>query len=266
MTIWPKQLALTQATMKRPKKSNLQHLFNKRDLAAPLGGGLFHSTSNGNEHARNFSEIYIFLAPTGDEYARNPKGAIMKKLSLGLAIAIASIQPLYADDTQTAMQAFLTENIITWASDPTLVAAIEAQNLETARYDQAKIDELDQLWRAFYGIDDAEIIANVIRTPASDFLRSQVEASGGAITEAFIMDARGLNVAASIATSDYWQGDEAKFQQTFMVGTKAVHFSAVEIDESTKQAQAQVSMTIVNEGTGNAVGALTVGISLDALM
>lgn len=190
----------------------------------------------------------------------------MKQMSLGLAIAIASIQPLYADDTKAAMEAFLTENISTWATDPTLLAAIEAQNLETAGYDQAKIDEMDQLWQAFYGIDDAEIIANVIGTPAADFLRRQVAASGGAITEAFIMDARGLNVAASAATSDYWQGDEAKFQQTYMVGNTAVHFGDVELDESTKQAQAQVSMTIVNAGTGAAVGALTVGINLDALM
>ena len=190
----------------------------------------------------------------------------MKKISLGLAIAIASIQPVYADDTKAAMEAFLTENIATWATDPTLLAAIEAQNLETAGYDQSKIDELDQLWRAFYGINDAEVIANVINTPAADFLRSQVEASGGAITEAFIMDARGLNVAASVATSDYWQGDEAKFQETYLVGSTAVHFGEVELDESTKQPQAQVSMTIVNEGTGTAVGALTVGINLDALM
>lgn len=190
----------------------------------------------------------------------------MKHILLGLAITVGTIQPLYADDTKAAMQAFLTDNIISWASDPTLVAAIEAQNVETASYDQAKIDELDQIWRGFFGIDDAEVIANVIATPAADFLRTQVAASGGAITEAFIMDARGLNVAASVATSDYWQGDEAKFQQTYMVGSTAVHFGDVEIDDSTKQAQAQVSMTIVNDATGSAVGAITVGINLDALM
>ena len=106
----------------------------------------------------------------------------------------------------------------------------------------------------------------MINTPAADFLRTQVDKSDGAITEAFIMDARGLNVAASMPTSDYWQGDEAKFQQTYMVGETAVHFGEVELDESTKQAQAQVSMTIVNNDTGVAIGALTVGINLNALM
>lgn len=190
----------------------------------------------------------------------------MKQLMPCFAMVVAMSQPVYADQTKQAMQAFLTDNIIKWASDPALITAIEEQNTETARFDQAKIDELDQLWRGFYGSDDADIIASVVNTPAGDFLRSQVALSNGAITEAFVMDARGLNVAASLPTSDYWQGDEAKFQQTFMVGEDAVHFGEVELDESTKQAQAQVSMTIVNQETGAAIGALTVGINLNALM
>lgn len=191
---------------------------------------------------------------------------MMKTFTAGLVIAVASTQPLYADEMQQAMQSFLNQNVVIWASDPALIAAIEAQNTQTAGFDQAKIDELDQLWRGFYGVDDAEIISNVVQTPAADFLRMQVEQSGGAITEAFVMDARGLNVAASLPTSDYWQGDEAKFQQTFLIGETAVHFGDVELDESTQQVQGQVSMTIVNTDTGTAIGALTVGINLSALM
>ncbi len=38
------------------------------------------------------------------------------------------------------------------------------------------------------------------------------------MTEVFVMDARGLNVAASDVTSDYWQGDEEKFSETFPKG------------------------------------------------
>ncbi len=80
------------------------------------------------------------------------------------------------------------------------------------------------------------------------------------------MDARGLNVAASDVTSDYWQGDEAKFTQTYPMGGNAVHFGDVELDESTKEVQGQVSMSIVDQETGEVVGALTVGINLTALM
>ena len=189
----------------------------------------------------------------------------MRKLGLCLAMLMANTPALHADEMQQAMHNYLNENVAAWANDPVLVSAIQAQNAETAGYDQAQIDEMDQLWRGFFGIGEAEIIANVIDNPAADFLRMQVTQSGGAITEAFVMDARGLNVAASEPTSDLWQGDEDKFTQTYPMGTTAVHFGDVEFDESTQEVQGQVSMTVVDQATGEAVGAITVGVNLTAL-
>lgn len=190
----------------------------------------------------------------------------MKHLGFYLAALLASTTQTQADEVQDAMHSFLETNIANWANDPIIVQAIIAQNAQTAQYDQAKIDEMDTLWRAFEGILDAEIIAGVITNPAADFLRTQVAQSGGAITEAFVMDARGLNVAASAPTSDYWQGDEAKFTETYPLGAMAVHFGDVELDASTQEVQGQVSMTVVDQQTGQPVGALTVGINLTSLM
>ncbi len=172
---------------------------------------------------------------------------------------------VHADEFQTAMQGYLDSNLQTWMNDPVLVSAIMAQNTETAGYDQTEIDALDQTWRGFAGIDDAPIIAAVLQNPAADFLRQQVAASGGIITEAFIMDARGLNVAASVATSDYWQGDEAKFTETFPQGAGAVHFGDVELDQSTQEVQGQISVAVTDASTGETVGALTIGVSLTEL-
>jgi hypothetical protein len=42
------------------------------------------------------------------------------------------------------------------------------------------------------------------------------------ITEMFVMDAKGLNVGQSDVTSDYWQGDEAKWQKTYGAGPGVV--------------------------------------------
>ena len=66
--------------------------------------------------------------------------------------------------------------------------------------------------------------------------------SEGLFTEIFVMDAVGLNVAASDTTSDFWQGDEAKWQQTYSAGSGAVHISDVELDESTQSYQSQVEL------------------------
>ncbi|MDX1785473.1 MAG: hypothetical protein R3210_05050, partial [Roseovarius sp.] len=107
------------------------------------------------------------------------------------------------------MRSYYQDVIAQWAQSDILVQAITEQNARTAAYDQARIDELDQAWRAEVGASQTPTITPVLTNTASEFLREQVAASGGTITEVFIMDARGLNVAASDVTSDFWQGDEA---------------------------------------------------------
>lgn len=173
---------------------------------------------------------------------------------------------LHAADFQTAEEAFLNANIRTWASDPALIDAIKAANAEHAGYDQAKIDELDAAWRAEVGAADTPTITPVLTNAASDFLRQQIDASGGAILEAFVTDAKGLNVAASSATSDMWQGDEEKFTETFPKGKDAVYLSEVELDESTQTYQGQISISIADPASGEVIGTLTVGVNAESLM
>lgn len=191
-------------------------------------------------------------------------GAIQNALALLLLVTLgASAQ---ADTHKPALQEYLDTNIRSWASDPVLIQAIIDQNVKTAAYDQAAIDQADLLWRAQIGEADAEIINEVLINPAANFLRQQVKSSDKAITEVFIMDALGLNVAASAVTSDYWQGDEAKFIETYGVGPTAVHLGEVELDQSTQAVQAQVSFTIVDPETGQSIGAMTVAVDLTYLM
>ncbi|WLR94074.1 hypothetical protein [Shinella zoogloeoides] len=77
------------------------------------------------------------------------------------------------------------------------------------------------------------------------------------------MDNRGLNVGQSDVTSDYWQGDEAKWQIAFGAGT--LHVEEAARDESTQLMQSQASLPIRDPQTGAVIGAITVGLNLDAL-
>ncbi len=142
-------------------------------------------------------------------------------------------------------------------ADPAVVAAVLTQNETTVTHSEAKIIAMDNDWRAQVGTADASLLDAVLDNSIADFLRQQVEASGGAITEIILMDARGLNVAISHVTSDYWQGDEAKHQDTYGVGPDAVHFSEIELDESRQRYQGQISVTLIDPATGNAIGAVT---------
>lgn len=184
---------------------------------------------------------------------------------LPLAALLAAAPALAADDFTPALQDYLASDIAPWAADPVLVAAILAQNAVTGGYDQAKIDALDQEWQATVGTGGNALVAGVLTGPAADFLRAKVAESGGTVTEAFVTDAKGLNVAASDMTSDYWQGDEDKFLKVFPA-PDGVFISDVELDESTQRYQGQISLTITDPATGAAIGTLTVGVDAESLI
>jgi len=190
---------------------------------------------------------------------------LMKHLRyLALPFVLFS-QPLMAADFNGAMQTYLDSAIRSWVADPALVLAITAANTDRAGYDQAKIDELDAAWKSELGQAATPTITPVEMNAASEFLRTQVSASGGKITEALLTDAHGLNVAVSAPTSDMWQGDEDKFTKVFPAGSMGTHFSDVELDESTQSYQGQISVSIIDPATQSVIGTLTVGVNADAL-
>ena len=174
--------------------------------------------------------------------------------------------PALADDYQPAMESYLQTEIINWMNNPVLIEAIKTQNSRTAGFDQSEIDTLDLTWRAEVGSSTSQIISGVIENEAANFLRQQLDASGGVISEIFVMDAHGLNVAASDVTSDYWQGDEAKFQKTYDIGPGAVHYGDVEFDESSHTYQGQISVVILDPDSSQPIGAMTIGVNAEALI
>lgn len=150
------------------------------------------------------------------------------------------------------------------AQNPLVIAAVAAQNKITAGYDAARIDALDKQWRAEVQSSARPLIKATLGNEASRYL-GQVQAEAeGLFTEIFVMDAKGLNVAQSNVTSDYWQGDEAKFTESFGKGPTAIHIGEIEKDESTQTFQSQVSLPIM-DAAGVPIGAITVGVDLSIL-
>lgn len=189
----------------------------------------------------------------------------MKLLRLAALPVFLLAHAAVAQDYKAAMQSYLDSSIRAWAEDPALVSAIEAANAAHAGYDQAKIDSMDAAWKAEVGQADTPTIAPVLNSPASDFLRNQVTASAGKITEAFVTDNKGLNVAVTSPTSDMWQGDEDKFAKVFPNGPDGVFFGDVEMDESSQVYEGQISIAITDPSTKEVIGTLTVGVNAEAL-
>lgn len=178
---------------------------------------------------------------------------------------LMTAQGAFADEFTPALTEYLQTNIMQWATDPIIIAALRDANAQSAGFDAGRIDALDQAWRAEVGMSDAPTIAPVLTNAAADFLRDQVNASAGVISEVFIMDQVGLNAAASSVTSDMWQGDEDKFTATYNSGPGAVHIADVEFDDSTQTYLGQVSLSITDPETGDLLGAMTVGLNAEAL-
>jgi hypothetical protein len=65
-------------------------------------------------------------------------------------------------------------------------------------------------------------------------------------------------------TSDYWQGDEAKWKNSFNAGKGGVDAGKVSFDKSANAQLQQVSLPIVGSG-GKVIGAITFGIAVSEL-
>lgn len=167
-------------------------------------------------------------------------------------------------DIRTAAVAdYVNANIRSLLQEPAIVNAILAQNAAHAGLGQAEIDDLDVRWRTELSSAQRPMIEAQLSNPLSLYLKGRQRAAEGLITELFVMDNRGLNVGQSDITSDYWQGDEAKWQKSF--GEGLLYIEEAGRDDSTQLMQSQASLPIRDPQTGAVIGALTVGINLDAL-
>lgn len=143
-------------------------------------------------------------------------------------------------------------------TDSLIVAAVKAENAKGKTLDQIKAK--DEEWKATPGI--ADYMKALMESPCGKHLRV-IQQSAPYYAEIFAMDNQGANVAMTDKTSDYWQGDEAKFQKSFNDGTGAVFVDEVEFDDSSQAYLCQVSVPVM-DGT-KAIGAITIGIDMDQL-
>ena len=152
----------------------------------------------------------------------------------------------------------LAASLRAWGENPILISAVKAQNAESMTLDVIK--DRDAVWRKTSGIDN--LMKGIMENTAAKEL-SRLEKSEPYYFKLFLMDNQGANVAMTNKTSDYWQGDEAKFTESFHNGLGAIHISDVEFDESAQAYLVQISVPVMDGS--QAIGALTIGVNVDTL-
>jgi len=142
------------------------------------------------------------------------------------------------------------------AADPAVVQAVQAQNTRKLPLDA--IMQLDKDWSAA----PADAIQPYLDNPCSKALakhRDDVPAT----VEAFAMDNQGALVCALAKTSDYWQGDEDKWQRAYAGGNGSDFIDKPKFDDSSQTYSVQISVP-VSDGK-RVIGALTIGLEMDKL-
>ena len=143
-------------------------------------------------------------------------------------------------------------------TDPVIVKAVKDENAKGKTL--AQIKDMDKKWKAHAGI--ADYMKAIMDSECGKHLR-KIQESAPYYAEIFVMDNQGANVAMTDKTSDYWQGDEAKFEKSFAGGAGSVFVDEVEFDDSSQAYLVQISVP-VKDG-GKVIGAITFGIDVDKI-
>lgn len=167
-------------------------------------------------------------------------------------------------DPNTLITDAVIRDIREWLANPVVELSINSQNRLRKDMTQAEIDAADQQWRAEREADDQPLVAAILTNPLSSYLTQIQARSGGLFAEIFVMDAVGLNVGQSSITSDFWQGDEGKFQNTYPNGPDAVFIDEAEYNEDSDTWRSQLNMTMSN-AQRQPIGAVTIEVNLNEL-
>jgi hypothetical protein len=143
-------------------------------------------------------------------------------------------------------------------TSPVIVKAVKDENAKGKTLDQ--IQATDKEWKSTAGIVD--YMQALMNSECGKYLGG-IRDSSPYYAEIFVMDNQGANVAMTDKTSDYWQGDEAKFKKSYKDGAGSVFVDEVEFDDSTQAYLVQVSVPVKDGGT--VIGAITFGIDVDKI-
>jgi hypothetical protein len=194
--------------------------------------------------------------------AKTKKGGVMRKaLTLIMAgtFLLVCVWGVHAGEKASQKVVDLANSKIAGlGKDAVIVEAVKAENAKGKTMEQIKA--MDKKWKATPGYVD--YMKAIMESKCGKHLQ-KIVAGAPYYAEIFVMDNQGANVAMSDKTSDYWQGDEAKFKKSFNNGKGAVFIDDVKFDDSSQAYTVQVSVPVIDGD--KVIGAITFGIDVDKI-
>jgi hypothetical protein len=180
-----------------------------------------------------------------------------KTFSLLFCIALFTSALARSENIPPKLQQEITK-IAKYVNDESVVHAVQMQNQRHVAMDE--ILKLDRDW--IRGTVSEDLVKSLMDSRCALKLKDLAKEIPSSL-EAFVMDDQGALVCMTQKTSDYWQGDEPKWIDSFKGGAGETVVSKREYDQSTKSTLVHVSVPIMEQQ--KAIGVLCVGINLTKL-
>jgi hypothetical protein len=145
--------------------------------------------------------------------------------------------------------------------DPILLDALREQNSALADRDETWTLALDRVWNAERLQGGGPLQRAFMARAASQHLREIVAASGGLISHAFLIDAKGRIAAEPFPSFNFWQFDKPKFHYTLPLGAGARDVSWVQLSWDGSHAVCWRAETMVDPQGGTPIGVLALEVN-----
>jgi len=127
----------------------------------------------------------------------------------------------------------------------------------------SEILNLDAQWRAMAPGHYSEMARIIASQEASIAMNRWQKNQESLVTEVMLTNSIGTLVAMSGLSSDFWQGDEAKFERHIRKDPSNLYISRVYYDESTSRFQVIVSKPVIAAGHWLPLGVLVIGLDVE---
>lgn len=195
------------------------------------------------------------------------QGTYMRnKILISFLFLTLVTSPVFALDavTKVVIDHIIKNRLEKLNKAPSVISAVKEANQQESKTILDLI-ELENRWRN----DDNALINSVLDNSCAKLLKEFQSAERynrrSLYMEIFVMDKLGNIIASTNKTSDYWQGDEAKFYEAFNNGQGKNFVDKPSFDDSTQSYLIQVSLPINDPETKTTIGAITCGISMNSL-
>ena len=182
------------------------------------------------------------------------------------------VEPTRLEDDQSALPSFTEEVeqilarkvgvIEELASEPIIVNAVRKANKKNAKKSLDELLKQDAHWQEAKGID--ELIKSVLTNECADFL-AEFQETNQEFPEIFVTDRKGVIVAETNKTSDYYQADEEWWIETMRSEQGNARHGPIEYDESAQSEAISIYVPIVDDKTSRRIGVLKAVCDITAI-